>query len=289
MQKVYSVIVTYNPVESVIEEIVYSLFIQKSEVVIVNNSTADFHLNINNVKVIELHQNYGLARAQNVGIQYAITNGADFILQLDQDSVPSENMIEQLLLEYNNLLFKGYKVGQICAWGKDKSLKADYNISGKEIANSVKVFQTMSSGSLFPKKVFEDIGLMDEKLFIDCVDYEYCWRMNRFGYSVFIARNARLFCHCGEKILKILNVFNIHVNSPLRRYYLFRNVTALTFRNYTPFYWKISENCKNCLRIFVDIFYLDNKRSRFFFSVLGIIHALSGKTGKISDKWLKIL
>ena len=54
------------------------------------------------------------------------------------------------------------------------------------------VSYTISSGSLIRKEVFEEVGLMNEDLFIDFVDNELCWRAKFFGYKIFISSRAKM-------------------------------------------------------------------------------------------------
>lgn len=48
------------------------------------------------IKIICLGENYGIAYAQNVGVREALSCGGEFILLLDQDSVPAANMLSCL-------------------------------------------------------------------------------------------------------------------------------------------------------------------------------------------------
>ena len=49
------------------------------------------------------------------------------------------------------------------------------------------VNELMSSTSLIPIEMFSKVGLLEETLFIDGVDHEWCWRAKKI-------ENLRFFC-----------------------------------------------------------------------------------------------
>ena len=58
-------------------------------------------------------KNYGIATAQNKGIEFAIENGADYILFFDQDSSIPDGYVQALYSDYQYLQGQGEKVGAI--------------------------------------------------------------------------------------------------------------------------------------------------------------------------------
>ena len=50
----------------------------------------------------------------------------------------------------------------------------------------------ITSGSLINTSIFSEIGGYNEKLFIDEVDHEYCYRIKMLGYSVLQLENILL-------------------------------------------------------------------------------------------------
>lgn len=69
--------------------------------------------------------------------------------------------------------------------------------------------------------------MFDEKLFIDGVDNEWCWRAATKGYRFYIAENARIRHMLGKESRKIGNK-DISISSEFRIYYQFRNYIWLS-------------------------------------------------------------
>ncbi|MCV5754707.1 glycosyltransferase, partial [Escherichia coli] len=72
------------------------------------------------VKIFNFNDNLGIAEAQSIGMKWAFENGADFILQMDQDSIPDPKMVEQLLTCYKKLLKQNVNVGLVGSQDFDK-------------------------------------------------------------------------------------------------------------------------------------------------------------------------
>ena len=49
------------------------------------------------VKIIRNDKNLGFSGGQNVGIKYALDNGADYVLILNNDTIVDKSLIEELL------------------------------------------------------------------------------------------------------------------------------------------------------------------------------------------------
>ena len=57
----------------------------------------------NNVELITLNENVGIAKAQNIGIKIALKNKADFILLSDQDTFYPDNYIAKMFEVYSKI------------------------------------------------------------------------------------------------------------------------------------------------------------------------------------------
>lgn len=104
MPKIFSIIVTYNG--SVwIEKCLQHLFDSNTttEAVVIDNASTDNTLSLlerykEHIHLILNKKNTGFGQANNLGIDYAMKNGADFIFLLNQDAYLFKNTI-QLLVE----------------------------------------------------------------------------------------------------------------------------------------------------------------------------------------------
>jgi rhamnosyltransferase len=114
MSKVYGVIVTYKPNVEVLEKCVNSLVNQVDKLIIVDNTPGKCQLLENfrktqNIEIVYLNDNYGIAYAQNVGIKKALEEEADFILLSDQDTIYPLDYVEKML--------ECFKKGKVAAAG----------------------------------------------------------------------------------------------------------------------------------------------------------------------------
>lgn len=202
-------------------------------------------------------ENSGVAKAQNIGISLALSNKAESVLIMDQDSVSSDNMVSNLLSDLQILERRCFKVAVIGPQAVNVQTKDVYKPRVKKWSpffednlKIMRVSEIISSGSLIHKDVFDEVGLMDEKLFIDGVDHEWCWRAKVKGYDTAMSLNASLMHMLGEGDRKLMGV-RVAITSPFRVFYQYRNYFYLCKKNYVPIYWKIN----NGVKYFVKFFY----------------------------------
>jgi rhamnosyltransferase len=286
MSKIHSVLIAYNPDSKELNQAIERLKSQTDIVVVCNNSDNDINFKDEQVKLFNFGENLGIAKAQSIGMKWAFENGADFILQMDQDSIPDENLVSNLLSCYLELEKKGYKIGLVGPQDFDKDTK-ELNKArlkkGKYIedTNFVSLEQTLSSGSLIPKDVYLVVSGMEDDLFIDAVDSEYCWRIRKNGFLVIKNNDALLAHKLGDGKQKILGFLSVGVPSPIRHYYQVRNTLLLFRRDYVPNYWKYSGIVKILFKLIVYPLTLNRGYERFKYISKGIKDGLLGRSGKI--------
>ena len=282
------IIIAYNPdVNLVINNIkkISKLDIV-NEIIVVDNSLVDNEIIIDNVIYIPLFNNCGIAKAQNIGIQHSCNNSiTDAILLFDQDSVIESDMVEILYSDFNKYKNK-YK--NIAAIGP---LTIDSFSNKKEIPkfnkmvdslNLLIVKEIIASGKLINKEIISDVGFMNEELFIDGVDHEWCWRANNKNYNILLSLNAKMIHTVGDSRIN-LPFISLRVSSPIRMYYQYRNFFLLINGKQTPLFWKIRNSIGYILKLFVFTLFVSDKKERFYFIKKGIIDGFNGKKGRIDD------
>ena len=167
--------------------------------------------------------------------------------------------VEKLLETYLFLKSEGIKVGGVGTRAINKETGMPYPSKSKEYekveiktdtqgkATATRCSYIRSSISLIESKIFDEIGNFDEKLFIDGVDNEWCWRAAAVGYTFYIAENAQIQHMLGKESRKIGNK-NISISSEFRIYYQFRNYIWLSGRNYVPHWWKFKHFFKYAVK-----------------------------------------
>lgn len=286
LSKIGCVQVLYKPNIETLNNTLSTLIHELNIIVIVDNSPdrlTKVELTIlNNPNIIYVFngKNLGIAKAQNIGIEILINKGIEYIYFTDQDSVPSPGTIRNLFSELCWLTVNGYKVGAIGPMLINKESNNEYKakVLKEQFINStiVEVKDLISSGSLIPSDILNKVGFMDETLFIDGVDHEWCWRSLKYGYRLFKSKKAIIQHLVGEGDRKFFEI-PISISSPFRTFYQYRNYLILCKRNYAPTYWKISTGIKYLFKIFYYPIFI-KPRIQYLKNILyGIISGINHK------------
>ena len=94
------------------------------------------------------------------------------------------------------------------------------------------VDRCLCSSNIVSVKIWHSVGGFNEKLFIDEVDHDFCFRIRRTGYLI-VQNNDIIFHHkIGDMKLTLLPRPNNH--SDFRLYYIYRN-TMYIIKTYPEF------------------------------------------------------
>lgn len=224
------------------------------------------------ITLVASGSNNGLSVAYNVLCKKAIAEGSyTHIVLYDQDSVPNkENIIrlENYILSDSrtNIAVYGPRViepsiEKIMPLAKDEQ-DADFLIS---------------SGSFIDLKIYQETDGFDENLFIDMIDYDYCYTVRAKGYRI-IQYNKSIMHHAiggykqhGKRLVR--------QHSPLRKYYIIRN--TLYFRRKQGIkkneLWYLIDRVRHTLR------YDDNKLNKIKMMIKGYLDYRQNKMGKYGE------
>lgn len=236
---VVAVVVTYNPED--IGLLLSTLREQCEAVVVVDNGSKNSDdvrdaCTQNNAHLLALPENLGIAAAQNIGIDWARERGAEAVLLMDHDSLPAPDMVERL---WEQLVRDDSRaaVGPLAAEEREGADQLVYvarewkpgRASAEELnAEAVDVAFLIASGCLIRMDALDDVGGMNEALFIDHVDLEWGLRARNAGWTLAAIPAARLRHELGDEVAVVPGRAQpIHVHSPIRNYYLARNTVWL--------------------------------------------------------------
>lgn len=295
---VYAIVVIYHPDLEILDSLVQSTLPMVDKIVLVNNDLDSSVLNFQKkwekeqrIKLLFMSNNIGLAAGINAGIKWATEQQCSHVLLLDQDSIPQENMVKHLLEVTYELELDGILVGAVGArhidprTGYQSSFKQQkYRFLAKEVQEKttyVQVAYLQSSGSLIGVKALKILGLMDEGLFIHHIDQEWCLRASDRGFKSFGVSNALMEHIVGDKVVRIWLGYwrDIHLHSPARHYFAFRNSILLYKRKYIPFTWKIADIAR---LLFMFVFYslfIPPRLNHASMMFRGLWDGILGKTG----------
>lgn len=268
-EKVGAICVVYNPdIKGLIQNIdKYAIFFEQL-VVIDNSEQVNSELSeglhkLDNVQYVALNANRGIGYAQNIGIKRLSTNITQ-VAFFDQDSwtTPSDLNVLSTILQSK----KDYALVNLST---DKFRTDEPKL--------VDVTETISSGSLVRRSVFEQVGYFDEDLFIDFIDYEFCWRVLRNGYKVGVVQGIQLHHQVDSK-----NNHNHTVSAPFRNYYVFRNGLLLMKQRRVYNWLYVSELLFK--RLGYELLFNHNRVIRLKYIFKGIVDAVKGKEGQLIER-----
>lgn len=286
---IIALIVAYNSDIELLKKNISNLLKQVSTVIICNNGENNLQaISSENVIVFDFEDNLGIAKAQSIGMKFSFDNGADFVVQLDDDSVIKENFITDLVCRFNKLKNNGIPVGLIAPKHFDK---VDGDVDEKRLPKGVslqefevtEVHAVISSCSIIPRTTYESVGEMDDDLFIDYVDWEYCWRVQQNGLKVFRVDDLLLPHRVGAGVVSVAGNLDARVPSPIRHYYHSRNTIILALRSYSPKSIMLKEISKLPVKILCYPFIFSDGIIRTKYILKGIWDGLCQRKGKIKD------
>ena len=217
--KILAGIVTFNPDIKRLSENIAAVSAQVDQVIIVDNHSTNLEefKRFDNVEIISLDENKGIAFALNEIGSYAIKNNYDWFLTLDQDSVVCDGMIA----EYRRY-FDLPQVGILSCDFQDVNDAVNnerYEIPYQEIQLCI------TSGALMNTYCFEHSSKFDEKMFIDLVDYEINLQYQKLLYKMYKISFVGFKHEIGERGHRKIFGRDIYFNnhSAIRRYYFSRN------------------------------------------------------------------
>ena len=219
-------IVTYNPNIDRLRDNIAAVSTQVQQILIVDNGSEniadiiELEGSFPNLSVKALSENMGIARALN-DIFSRFEGKAEWVLTLDQDSVVSHGFIDSFSKYLDDSSFVS-----LCP---TISMRIDEcNVDYDDVDIKV-VPKCITSGNLVRVSVWKEIGKFREDLFIDMVDFEFCYRLHRFGYNIHQVNSAVLLHELGNPcyrrfLWKRVRVYN---HNAFRKYYIVRNSMLL--------------------------------------------------------------
>lgn len=186
--------------------------------------------------IIKLATNSGIAFALNTGMKIALKDGADYILNIDQDSILDEGYISKVLKTFDEAAH-ATRLGIVVtdAVNHVPSIPPKYSPEGFGL-----VEEAIQSGLVVSAGCLKSIGFLDEKLFIDCVDIEFCLRARDSGWNIAVGPGTNITHSLGrQEPYRPFGRQRVHngqtvtyqYHPPFRRYYIMRNNIDLCLRN----------------------------------------------------------
>lgn len=214
------------------------------EVIVVDNGSTDGTKELlaeryPQVTVLRLEKNQGAAGAWAAGLAYAaLERRHDWVWTLDDDSVPEEDTLAQLLGAVASLEEGKGEVGiaaPLCVNPETGRCHPPLRWDQGFVKPSADMLKgpiwfadlVFTSGSLVRSDVVRTIGLPRVDFFMDFFDFEYCLRARSHNYKIAVVTQSRLMHELGAG--RNIHFFGYKAlwpdRAPWREYYIARNLT----------------------------------------------------------------
>lgn len=211
-KKVFCIVVTYNGkkwADKCFGSLQSSDY--NSKIIAVDNDSSDGtpeHLNSEypGVDVIRLDSNIGFGRANNIGIQSALKQGADFIFLLNQDAWVEPDTLSILLNQITafpdiGLLSPLHLNGSGTALDFQFSRYLDpvrcpgliSDLCLHQTKNVYKISDVNAAAWFMSRKMIEKVGLFDEQFFMYGEDDNYRDRVHYEGFNIGVTPLAKIY------------------------------------------------------------------------------------------------
>ena len=251
-EKVAVIIVLYNPDTNDIDNV--RRIAQYNVGFVVDNSLIPFMdgETIGKMSYICNKANIGIAKAQNIALREILKGDYEYVVFLDQDTrvavdYPSQIAMEFSRIDNDRLAVLGPQVVNAVTGGQYASAIHKYEISENGFSLRKHI---ISSGSCMSINALKDVGLMWGELFIDYVDFEWCWRAASKGYQCGVTSHLQISHHVGQRELSI-GKYKVIISAQQRYFYQYRNFIWLIQKKYVPLQWK----CATCVKFLLRLVY----------------------------------
>jgi len=193
--------------------------------------------------------NLGFAAGCNVGMRYALANGAEYILLLNNDTIVPPDFIREMLAAIES----DPRIGIVCPkiYFADKPdllwyAGADFNpwtgtskhrgwkeIDRGQFDGRREITQATGCAMLVRRSALRDVGLLDEQFWAYAEDLDWSLRFMERGYRLAFTPRARLWHCCGATSVKAMG----SGSQAIRQFYSTRNMVFVARKHLR--WWQI--------------------------------------------------
>lgn len=241
---VFVIVLTWNHVKDTLE-CLRSLAAQTYaplQVILTDNGSTDdtvdtIRAQFPQAHFIENKQNLGYAQGNNVGLEYALAQGADYILLLNNDTTLAPDCIEKIVADLQanpdtaaapkcffadsptTIYFAG---GELTAWqtkhrGYNQPDRAEFDTSGD-------TEWLTGCAIIAPRHVWKRVGMFEPRYFLLFEDTDWSLRARRLGFRLRYVAEAKLWHKASRSFGDMF--------TPTYAYYYARNALLFIERNF---------------------------------------------------------
>ena len=254
-------IVSFNPDIELLQSNIEAIKNQVEQVFVVDNGSNNTNAvgrlvdKYNSVRLIKNAENRGIAAALNQCCKASFEAGYKWIITLDQDSICPEHCVDGL----SQFIDVEKKVGIVAPLIVDREV----GVLGHHPNGYAEVRTCITSGAMTNLAVWSALKGFDEKMFIDSVDFEYCYRVRKAGYKVIQTDQVQLSHSIGNATMCrfLFWKFKNTEHSAFRDYYIAQNNVYYP-RKHRLWLHFLRGNIRNLRSILIVSCYEDDKAEK---------------------------
>lgn len=244
MPLIYIILVNYNGYIDTIDcvESLRKIKYLNYKILIIDNASTNDSLNyikqsLADCIIIESKQNLGFAGGNNIGIKYALENGADYVLLLNNDTIVENDFLDKLVevaQKDNNIGVVGGKIyyhsnpkkiwysgGKINKFtGSTKHLGVDETDKG-QYDNLTYTEYVTGCMMLVSRKAIEKAGMMDEKYFLYYEETDWNIKIKNAGFKIIYTPYSKIYHKVSSSTQKLNESMGYYYDR--NRYYFVMN------------------------------------------------------------------
>jgi GT2 family glycosyltransferase len=217
IDSLYSVVVNWNLKEDTVAcvESLFAAGALSGQVIVVDNGSSDDSVTGlqkhfgSSLHIIQSERNLGFAGGNNLGIQYALNQGADWILILNNDTYLAPTFLVEMMgavkqnekfsiigpvILYHDIPDRIWYFGDRLIPGLLATISLYRGQTYHERFPSLVPVDFVSGCCMLIKSdVFKRIGLFDTTYFMYGEDVDFCWRARTNGFHLAVATRAKMW------------------------------------------------------------------------------------------------
>jgi hypothetical protein len=220
-KKIYIILVNYNSYQDTIEciESLKQINFDSYKIIIVDNASTDESVNklINyaddRLVLLRSNKNLGFSGGNNIGIKYALDDGADYVLLLNNDTIVEPDFLQNMVetaendkeigivgckIKYNgdrNLLwFAGGQVNWFKFLGEHFGKR---ELDDGKYDKLIEVSFVTGCCMLIKREVIEKVGMLPDEYFMYFEDVDFCVRVQEAGFKIIYEPKAVIYHKIG--------------------------------------------------------------------------------------------
>lgn len=224
-----AVVVLFRPDETQLDRIDRDL---PRPLVVVDNSPEGplARTFVGETRYVWMGKNRGIGAAHNAGVETAIAEfRATHVLLIDQDSSISNALADELVAEWTRHRSSGRALAAIGPRHIDDQSSHEL----RSVRQDEQRVALPSSGTVLSVDAYRKVGAFREDLFIDMVDFEWCWRAHSLGFDTVRSSHIKMPHTLGSGVQTFAGL-RYSLPNPKRCWYQARNLRVLARIGHVP-------------------------------------------------------